>query len=63
MGSGSSKKIKPINEEERKKRDGSPDGNASEFKEFDEVAQSKQILNLGSKHIVITINRPCPGSL
>jgi hypothetical protein len=38
MGSGSSKKIKPINEEERKKHDGSPDGNASEFKEFDEVA-------------------------
>jgi hypothetical protein len=38
MGGGSSKKIKPINEEERKKRDGSPDGNASEMKEFDEVA-------------------------
>lgn len=38
MGGGSCKKIKPINEEERKKRDGSFDANASEFKEFDEVA-------------------------
>lgn len=38
MGGGSSKKIKALNEEERKKLEGSLDENASELKEFDEVA-------------------------
>ena len=63
MGGGSCKKIKPINEEERKKLDGSQDGNASELKKFDESSQNKQIMNLGSKPINIILDRLGSSSL